>query len=81
VLPWDIALATAPLREVSIQNQVRGTVTRCTAHHRSMLVEVDIGVPVIAEISRRSAAALSIEPGRTIVCLIKSHAIQYLDAT
>ncbi len=78
VLPWDIALATAPVSGVSIQNQVRGTVTRCTAHERSMLVEIDIGVPVIAEVSRRSAASLNVQAGRPIVCLIKSHAIQYL---
>jgi molybdate transport system ATP-binding protein len=79
ILPWDIALAAGPVREVSIQNQVRGKVLRCTAHERRMLVEIDLGAPVIAEISRRSAAALAIEAGRSIVCLIKSHAIQYID--
>jgi molybdate transport system ATP-binding protein len=78
ILPWDIALAGDVVRDVSIQNQVRGTVTRCTAHQRSMLVEVDFGAPIIAEISPRSAAALNIQVGRPIVCLIKSHAIQYL---
>ncbi|MCI0362237.1 MAG: molybdenum ABC transporter ATP-binding protein [Phycisphaerales bacterium] len=80
ILPWDIALAADIVREVSIQNQIHGMVTRCTAHERSMLVEIDIGLPVIAEISRRSAASLNIQVGRPIVCLIKSHAIQYLDA-
>lgn len=78
VQPWDIALATQTMREVSIQNQIRGTVKRCTAHERSVLVEIDIGVPIIAEISRRSAASLNIQVGCPIVCLIKSHAIQYV---
>lgn len=76
VRPWDVALAAQPVEGVSIRNQIRGVVTRCTAHDRRVVVEVDIGVPLIAEISRGSAAAMKIEPGRSIVCLIKSHAIR-----
>ena len=78
IQPWDIALATEPVREVSIQNQVRGFVVRVSAHDRSMLVEIDIGASLIVEISRRSAAALNITPGQPIICLIKSHAIRYV---
>jgi molybdate transport system ATP-binding protein len=78
IRPWDIALAAAPVSGVSILNQVRGTVMRCSAHERRMLVDVDIGAPLIVEISRRSAAALHIEPGTPILCLVKSHSVQYL---
>ena len=78
IQPWDIALATQPVREVSIQNQFRGSVVRVSAHDRSMLVEIDIGAHLIVEISRRSAAALNITPGQPIICLIKSHAIRYV---
>ncbi len=76
VTPWDIALATEVVSAVSIQNQLRGVVVRCTHHERSAIVEVDIGLPITVEISRRSVAALQIAPGRPIVCLIKSHAIR-----
>jgi molybdate transport system ATP-binding protein len=78
IRPWDVALAAAPVDGVSIQNQCRGTVRRCTTRQRSALVEVDVGPPLLVEISRRSVASLGIEPGRPVVCLIKSHAIQYV---
>jgi len=79
IQPWDIALAAEPVRGVSIQNQLRGTVSRCSVHHRMMLVEVNLGAPLIAEISLRSAGALNVRAGAEVVLLIKSHAIRYLD--
>lgn len=78
IRPWDIALATGLVSGVSILNQVRGIVTRCSGHERRMLVDVEIGAPLIVEISRRSATTLAIEPGTPIVCLIKSHSVQYV---
>ncbi len=78
IRPWDIALAAAPVSGVSIQNQATGTISRLTHHERRVLVEIDLGAPVIAEISRKSAAELNLGPGRSIVCLIKSHAIRRL---
>ncbi len=78
VRPWDIALASEPVHEVSIQNQVRGTVTRCSTHSGGVLVEIDAGVSLIAEISARSAEALAVGPGRGVVCLIKSRAVRVI---
>lgn len=76
IQPWEIALASQAVHPVSIQNQIAGVVTRSTIHERRAIVEVDIGAPLIVEISRRSAAALQVEPGKPIVCLIKSNAIR-----
>lgn len=78
IRPWDIALAAQPITGVSILNQVSGTVSRCSAHERRMLVDVEIGAPLIVEISRRSAIALNIRKGAEITCLIKSHSLQYV---
>ena len=78
IRPWDIALATGPVSGVSILNQVQGRVRRCTGHEQRMLVDVEIGAPLIVEISRRSATTLNIQPGVPIVCLIKSHSVQYV---
>lgn len=77
IQPWDIALAAQCVENVSIQNQLQGVVQRISTHDRRVLVEVDLGAPVIVEISRRAGASLGIEPGKPIVCLIKSHAIRY----
>ncbi len=79
VPPWDVALAMDEVLRVSIQNQLRGTVRRCTQYGRSVIVEVDVGVPLIAEVSRRSARLLEIAAGRPVVCLIKSHAIRTIE--
>lgn len=80
VRPWDAALASSPISGVSIQNQSRGTVERCTEHNGSVLVQIDLGTiqPLIVEISRRAAATLPVKEGEPIVCLIKSHAIRYV---
>ncbi len=78
IYPWDIALASEPVHNVSIQNQIRGTVTRCTLLERSAMVEVDVGAPLIVEVSRRSAQALNLAEGRPIMCLIKSNAIRHI---
>lgn len=78
VQPWDVALAAQPVSGVSIQNQVRGVVRRCTTHDRRALVEIDIGAAIIVEISRHSATAMKIQADRPIICLIKSHAIRYV---
>jgi molybdate transport system ATP-binding protein len=78
VQPWDVALAAEPVHAVSIQNQIPGMVRRCTLHERRAIVEIDIGAPLIVEVSRRSAVAMELSSGRSVVCLIKSNAVQYL---
>ena len=79
VRPTDIALAQARVEGISIQNQVRGRVVRVTCHEARVLVEIDIGAPVLAEVSRRAVDALALKPGREVWCLIKSNAIEVLD--
>ncbi|MFO0829088.1 MAG: molybdenum ABC transporter ATP-binding protein [Phycisphaerales bacterium] len=79
VQPADIALAAECVGPVSIRNQLAGVVTRCTLHERGAIVEVDVGSPLIVEISRRSVSTLELAAGKRIVCLIKSHAIRRLD--
>lgn len=75
VPPWDVALAAGRVESVSIQNQVRGTVTRITNHPRGVLVEVDVGTPLFAEISGRAAATMGLRAGSPVVCLIKTQSI------
>lgn len=78
IQPWEIALASSTVSGISIQNQVHGSVTRCTNHGRSVLVDVQIGPHVLVEISPRSMATLNIGLNRPIVCLVKAQAIQFI---
>jgi molybdate transport system ATP-binding protein len=81
IRPSDVALAAGEVPAVSIRNQLQATVTRRSDHERFTLVELDIGAPLIALISRRSATQMDIRAGRSIVCHIKSHAIEYLSGS
>lgn len=79
IRPEDIALARAKVSGVSIQNQVRGRVGPLTVHGGRVLVEVDVGRPVLAELSLKAIQELGLEAGAAAYCLIKAHAIRYLD--
>jgi molybdate transport system ATP-binding protein len=78
IRPEDIALATAPVANTSIQNQVPGTVRRLVTSGGRVLVEVDVGASLLAQITPAAAAQLHIAPGRTVWCLIKTSAIEWL---
>jgi molybdate transport system ATP-binding protein len=78
IQPADVALALERIPRISIRNQIAGTVTRCTQHDARALVEVDIGRPMISEVSLGTVASLDIRPGLPIWCLVKSNAIRTL---
>ena len=81
IRPEDVALAREPVDGTSIRNQLPAVVRRRTDHGGGVLVEADLGGPtLLVEVSRGSAAALGLEPGRPITCLLKSHAVRVLDA-
>lgn len=44
-----------------------------------MLVEVDLGAPLFAELSPKAVRALTLRPDMTVYCLLKAHAVRYLD--
>lgn len=74
--PGDVALARSAASWISIQNQVPARVVRVSEHVARCMVEVDIGVPLLVEVSRRSLSSLGIAAGSEVVCLFKSHAIR-----
>ena len=72
------ALALQEIRDISIQNQVPGTVRRMTTHADRAVAEIDIGATLIVEVSHRTVKTMRLERGRRVLCLIKSNAIEYL---
>lgn len=76
--PHDIALAIEPSTGISIQNQLRGVVRRIQHSDRATTVELNVGVPLLAEISRASAARLGVTVGREMIALIKSRSVNVL---
>ncbi len=71
----DIALSEEKLDNVSIQNQIRGTVTDAIEHGATLLCIVDVGFKLVVEITTDSQKRMSIQIGSKVWCLFKSVAI------
>jgi molybdate transport system ATP-binding protein len=73
----DVSLALSAPRDASFLNVLEGTIqTLGPEHGASMDVELDIaGTALTARVTRKSAAALRLEPGRRVFALIKSVAL------
>ncbi|GMU22479.1 MAG: spermidine/putrescine ABC transporter ATP-binding protein [Phycisphaerae bacterium] len=80
VRPEDIAISVGPVEGTSIRNQLRGRVVRLTEPAGRGLLEVDIGTRLLVEISLKSVHVLALAPGSRVHCLLKAHAVRYLDA-
>jgi molybdate transport system ATP-binding protein len=72
----DVAIALREVHGVSIQNQIPGRITRITPHGSHVIVEVDVGVPLLAELTPRAIESLRLAPGTAVKCLIKSNAVR-----
>ncbi len=76
----DVSLALARPIDISVLNMFEGTVTEIGTDFDDAVgpqldVRLDIGVPLWARITRRSAHDLGIAPGRRVHALVKSVAI------
>ncbi len=78
VRPEEIALSLAEVRGTSIQNQLGGTVRELTPVGHRVLVQVDVGTTLVAEVSHSACRDLALEPGRRVFCLIKAQALRVL---
>lgn len=76
--PQDIALSAQHVCGISVQNQWPGTIRRLVPHEGQVFVEVDVGLPMIVEVTSRTITSMGLEPGSTIWCLFKSNALRYL---
>jgi molybdate transport system regulatory protein len=69
----EVSLATAPVRGLSIRNQLPGTVTGIVTGTAMAAVKVDVGgAELTAAITREAADDLGLAPGTPVVVLIKS---------
>ncbi|CAI8842642.1 molybdenum ABC transporter ATP-binding protein [Methylocaldum szegediense] len=78
--PSDIALSTQPVKGISIQNQIKGRVCAVIPREDRVVIQIDVGTTLIAEITRRAFAAMNIGEGDTVYCLAKTQAFSFLAA-
>lgn len=73
-----VALALSPIEQVTIQNQLAGTVIAIQQIDYRVLVTVDIGENhLIAEITLNGMRSINLEVGKKVFCLIKAQAIHH----
>lgn len=72
--------ATQPVKGISIQNQIKGKVCAVIPREDRVVIQIDVGTTLIAEITRRALAATNICEGDTVYCLAKTQAFNFLAA-
>jgi len=72
----DVALSLTRPADTSILNIFEGTVTEVVVNGDPQVeILIDIGVAIIARVTRKSVAALNLKPGTTVFTMIKAVAI------
>ena len=74
----DIALSRNYISGISIQNQIRGRICALIPSGESLIVQVDCGGTLLAEITPGACRDMALQEGEDIYCLIKTHSITYL---
>lgn len=75
--PGDVLLAPEPVLGTSARNCVPGTVTRVTRLSDRLLVSIDVGGILRAQVSEGSGRRLGLEPGAPIYCVIKAFSFRW----
>lgn len=71
----DIALSLAPVEQVSIQNQLEGTIEDIIERDHARLCIVNVGFPLVVKITAASQQRMGLQTGNKVWCLFKSVAI------
>jgi molybdate transport system ATP-binding protein len=72
----DVSLSLSRPKDSSVLNIFKGVITEIEAgEHPQTDVGVDVGVPLIARITRRSCDRLALAPGKRVYALVKAVAI------
>ena len=74
----DIALSRHYINGISIQNQIKGQICALIPNGESLIVQVDCGATLLADITPGACRDLDLKEGDDIHCLIKTRAINYL---
>ncbi len=76
IRPEDIAIALHEVKDVSIRNQLEGTISQIIKHGNHTYCLVDVGFKLLVTITETSRQTLKLEQGATVWCLFKSMALK-----
>ncbi|MBA7516120.1 Spermidine/putrescine import ATP-binding protein PotA [subsurface metagenome] len=72
----DVALSSHRIDDISIRNQLEGTIESVFQHKNHMVCIVNCGIHIITRLTIESAKKLTLSPGKKTWCLFKSLAIE-----
>ena len=79
--PGESAAAAPPRFVSSARNQLPGRVSRMVSQGSLMRVSIDCGIPLVASITRASAADMELEEGEQVVATFKASAVHLIPRT
>ena len=77
IRPDQVALATAPVEHISMQNQLAGIVKKIDRIKDRIIVCVDIGMDFFVDITGVAVDELDIMKGKKVWCLFKTLSMEY----
>lgn len=78
-VPSDVVLSARDVAGVSARNHLRGIVRRVTQVSHVVFVAVDVGQTLWCEVTPEAVRELGLEPGREVVCLVKTHSLEVVE--
>jgi molybdate transport system ATP-binding protein len=72
----DVVLEPEPVASTSARNELASTVTAVTHEGPLVRVALDCGFPLVALVTRDSAARMGLAPGRRVAALVKATAVR-----
>ncbi|MEM6926358.1 MAG: TOBE domain-containing protein, partial [Myxococcota bacterium] len=76
--PSDVLLAMGPLPDSTARNVLPGTVVSITGLPDRAMLPIDIGMPLIAEVTTSAVADLGLGVGRAVTVLVQPGAFRWL---
>ncbi|HKJ42509.1 MAG TPA: molybdenum ABC transporter ATP-binding protein [Sunxiuqinia sp.] len=76
--PQNISLSFDRVDAISTRNQLQGTIISIKEMGKKVFCEVDIGFPLLVEITRQSLEKLNLKVGLSLYCLFKSSSVKIL---
>lgn len=77
--PEDISISLNPVNQISLRNQIKGTIVNIFSKDGLSFCVVDAGEKILVEITEASKKNMNLEPGTTVYCLFKSAALKIFE--
>ena len=79
IRPEDISISLNQVEQISLRNQIKGTISKIFSKDGLSFCVVDAGEKVLVEITEASKRTMKLEVGTTVYCLFKSAALKMFE--